>query len=79
MKNETKQKNYCNMKNLTENFIVYALRMSIDLIKENRFTLKKKKKKKKKKEMARSRRYLAETIKDTDYADDQALLKNISP
>ena len=44
----------------------YALRMSIDLIKENGFTLKK----------ARSRWHPAETITDADYADDIALLAN---
>ena len=42
----------------------YVLQMSIDLMKENGFTL------------ARSRRYLTETIMDTDYADDIALLAN---
>ena len=41
---------------------------SIDLMKENGFTLKKK---------ARSRKYPAETIKDADYANDIALLANI--
>ena len=40
--------------------------MSIDLMKENGFTLKK----------ARSRRYLTQTIMDTDYADDIVLLAN---
>ena len=40
----------------------YVLRTSIDLIKENDLTLKK----------ARSRLYQAETITDTDYADDIA-------
>ena len=44
----------------------YELRMSIDLIKENSFTLKKE----------RSRRYSVETITDPDYADDIALLAN---
>ena len=38
-------------------------------MKENGFTLKKK---------ARGRRYSAETITDADYADDMALLANIS-
>ena len=42
----------------------YILQISIDLMKENRFTLKK----------ARSRWYLAESIIDTDYAHDIALL-----
>ena len=42
------------------------LRTSIDFMKENVFTLKK----------ARSKRYPAQTIKDTDYADDMALLTN---
>ena len=42
----------------------YVLRTSIDLIKENSFTLKKKK----------GRRYPAETITDANYADDIALL-----
>ena len=40
----------------------YVKRMSIDLIKENGFTVKKKK--------VRSRRYPTETITDTDKADD---------
>ena len=44
---------------------------SIDLIKENGFTLKKKKKKKKK-----SRWYCIETMTDADYTDDLALLTN---
>ena len=47
----------------------YVLRKSIDLIKENGFTLKKKKK-------ARSRRYPAETITNADYADAMAFLAN---
>ena len=42
----------------------YVLRTSIDVIKENSFTLKK----------AKSRRYLTETITDTDYADGIMLL-----
>ena len=41
--------------------------MSIDLIKENGFTLKKK---------ARNRWYSAETMTDADYVDDLALLTN---
>ena len=45
----------------------YVLRTSIDLMKENGFTLSK----------ARSRRYPALTITDVDYADDTALLANI--
>ena len=45
----------------------YALRMSIDLIKENGFTLTKE----------RSRRYTAQTIMDGNYADDIALLANM--
>ena len=40
--------------------------MSIDLMKENGFKLKK----------ARSRRYLAETFTDTDYTNDITLLAN---
>ena len=40
--------------------------MSLDLIKENGFTLKK----------ARSRLYTTETMTDTEFADDQALLIN---
>ena len=44
----------------------YVIRMSIDLMKENRFTLAK----------ARSRRNPARTITDADYADDIALLAN---
>ena len=46
----------------------YILRTSIDLIKENGFTLK-----------ARSRRYPSETMIDADYADDLALLTNTPP
>ena len=44
----------------------YVLRMSIDLMKENRFKLEKE----------RSRRYPAHTITDVDYADIIALLVN---
>ena len=44
----------------------YVLRTSIDKIRENGFELTKK----------RSRRYLAKTITDADYADDIALLAN---
>ena len=44
----------------------YVLRTSIDKIKENGFELTKK----------RSRRYLATTITDADYADDIAILAN---
>ena len=44
----------------------YVLRTSIDLIKENGFTLKK----------ARSRWYLAKTMAVAEYADDLALLAN---
>ena len=44
----------------------YMLRTSIDKIKENVFKLTKE----------RSRRYLAKTITDADYADDIALLTN---
>ena len=44
----------------------YELRTSIDLMKENDFNLAK----------ARSRRYLAQTVMDADYADDVALLAN---
>ena len=40
--------------------------MSLDLIKENGFIFKK----------TRSNQYPAETMTDTDYADDQALLPN---
>ena len=46
----------------------YVLRISIDLMKENGFTLKR----------ANSRRYSAETFIDTDNADDIALLANTS-
>ena len=45
----------------------YILQMIIDLMKENRFTLKK----------ARSRWYPSQTIMDADYADDLALFANI--
>ena len=45
-------------------YLDYILQTLIDLIKENGFTLKR----------ARSRRYSTETIRDTDYADDIALL-----
>ena len=44
----------------------YVLRTSIEFMKENGFKLAKK----------RSRRYLAKTITDADYADDIALLAN---
>ena len=44
----------------------YMLRMSVDLIKENGFKLAKE----------RSRRYPAQTIMDSGYADDIALLAN---
>ena len=44
----------------------YVLWISIDLIKENSFALPK----------ARSERYLASRITDSDYADDIALLAN---
>ena len=44
----------------------YILQKSIDLMRENCLTLAK----------ARSRRYLARTITDTDYADDITLLAN---
>ena len=44
----------------------YLLRTSIDKIKENSFKLTKK----------RSRRYIAKTITDADYADDIPLLAN---
>ena len=46
--------------------IDYVLQTSIDLMKENYFTLKK----------ARSRWYPAQTIMDADYADDIVLLTN---
>ena len=45
----------------------YVLRTPIDLMKENSFKLAKE----------RSRRYLAQTMMDMDYADDIALLANI--
>ena len=48
--------------------LAYILQTSIDLIKENGFSLKKKK--------ARNRQYPAETINDTDYTDDLALPSN---
>ena len=44
----------------------YVLRTSIDLMKENGFTLTK----------ARSRRYPSQSITNADYADDIALLTN---
>ena len=44
----------------------YVLRTSEDILRESDLTLKKKK------EKARSRRYPAETVMDTDYADDLA-------
>ena len=44
----------------------YVLRMSIDLMKENGFTLAK----------VRSKRYPAQTITGADYADDIPLLAN---
>ena len=46
--------------------IDFVVRTSIDLMKENSFTLAK----------ARSRWYLAQTITDADYADDIVLLVN---
>ena len=45
----------------------YMLRTSIDIMKDNNFKLAKEK----------SRRYLAQTITDADYANDIALLANI--
>ena len=47
----------------------YALRTSIDLMKENGFTLEK----------ARSRRYSAQTITNADFADDRASGKYTRP
>ena len=47
----------------------YALRTSIDKIRENGFELTKK----------RSRRYPAKTITDADYANDIAILANTRP
>ena len=47
----------------------YVLQMSIDLMKESGFTLEK----------ARTRKYPAQTITDTDYVDDIALLANTHP
>ena len=44
----------------------YVIQTSIDLIKENGFTLKK----------AGSRRYATKTLMDADFANDQALLTN---
>ena len=44
----------------------YMLRTSIDIMEDNGFKLEKE----------RSRRYLAQTIMDADYADDIALLAN---
>ena len=44
----------------------YQLRTSIDIRKENSFTLKK----------TRSRRYPAETMADVDHADKRALIEN---
>ena len=46
--------------------LYYILRASIGIMKDNGFKLTKK----------RSRRYTAQTITDTDYADDRALLAN---
>ena len=46
-------------------YLDYVLRMSIDLIKENGFTLKR-----------QDRQYPAESMTDADYADDQALITN---
>ena len=48
-------------------YLDYIFRMSIDIIKKMVSHLKK----------ARSRRYPAETMTDTVYADDLALLENI--
>ena len=47
--------------------VYYILRTSINLIKENDFTLK----------SASRKQYPAETITDADYADDRVLLANI--
>ena len=47
-------------------FIIYVLRMSIDIMKENSFKLAKE----------RSGRYPAQTNMDTNYADDVVLLAN---
>ena len=47
-------------------YLNYALETSVDLIKENSFTLEK----------TRSKRYPAETMTDIDYADDLVLLTN---
>ena len=47
----------------------YALRTSIDIMKDNGFMLAKE----------RSRRYPAQTIMDADYTDDIALLANTPP
>ena len=46
----------------------YVLRMSIDLLKVNGFTLK----------TTRKKRYPRETITDADYVDDVTLLSNIT-
>ena len=51
---------------LSTNYLDCVLRTSMDKIKENGFKLTKE----------RSRRYLAKTITDADYADDIALLAN---
>ena len=48
-------------------YLDYVLQMSIDLMKEDGFTLEK----------ARSRQYSVQTIMDTEYADDIAFLANI--
>ena len=59
--------------------INYVLWMSINLMNENGFILKKKKKRKRRRERerARSRQYPTETITDADFADDLELLTNI--
>ena len=48
-------------------YLNYILQTSIDLVKENGFTLKKK---------TRSRQYATQTMTDTDYTDDLSLLAN---
>ena len=55
-------------------YLDYVRRTSIDLIKENTFTLNKKKNPE-----AGSRWYTAKTMTDADYADDLALLANTPP
>ena len=62
--NKTQQRNGWNVSSF--HFLDYVLQMSIDLIKENGFTLKK----------AKSRQYPAKTMTDADYTNDLSFFAN---